>query len=252
MKKIDLKHKTVLITGATRGIGQAIAQNFYDAGANLIVTGTSKNGENLLLKSMENLNSSQNINYYSVDFRHIEEVHSFLNVLKSKDRIDICINNAGSNQIKMIKDISYKDITNLHKVNLNAPFLILSVVLEKMKKNNWGRVVNIGSLWSKLSREGRSIYSSSKYGLMGLTVTAALEYASFNVLVNMVSPGFVRTDLSKATLSKREKEEIESKIPIGKFARPIDIANTVLFLCSEMNNYITGQNIIVDGGYICE
>ena len=127
MKKIDLKHKTVLITGATRGIGQAIAQNFIDAGANVIVTGTKKDGEDLLLKSIENLKSSQNIEYYSVDFQHMEQIHSFLNVLKSKDRIDICINNARSNQIKMIKDISYKDITNLHKVNLNAPFLNLII-----------------------------------------------------------------------------------------------------------------------------
>ena len=87
---------------------------------------------------------------------------------------------------------------------------------------------------------------------MGLTVTAALEYASFNVLVNMVSPGFVLTDLSKVILSKKEKEDIERKIPVGRFAKPIDIANMVLFLTSEMNSYITGQNIIVDGGYICE
>ena len=88
--------------------------------------------------------------------------------------------------------------------------------------------------------------------LMGLTVTAALEYAPSNVLVNMVSPGFVWTDLSKKTLTREEKIEIEHKIPIGEFANPMQIADTVLFLCSEMNSYITGQNIIVDGGYICE
>ena len=252
MKNIDLEHKTVLITGATRGIGLATAQNFVDAGANVIVTGTKKGGEDLLLKSIENLKSNQNIEYYSVDFRHMEQVHSFLNILKSEDRIDICITNAGSNQIKMIKDISFEDIQVLHSVNLYAPFMILSAVLEKMKKNHWGRVVNIGSLWSKLSREGRSIYSSSKNGLMGLTVTAALEYAPFNVLVNMVSPGFVWTDLSKKTLTEKEKLEIERKIPLREFAKPMYIADTVLFLCCEMNSYITGQNIIVDGGYICE
>ena len=252
MKKIDLKHKIVLITGATRGIGLATAKNFIDAGAKVILTGTKKSGEDLLLESIENLKSNQNFKYYSVDFQHLEQVHSFLKILKSEDRIDICINNAGTNQIRMIKDISFKEINNIHKVNLYAPFLILSVVLEKMKINNWGRVVNIGSLWSKLSKEGRSMYSSSKYGLMGLTVTSALEYASSNVLVNMISPGFVWTDLSKNTLTKKEKMEIESKIPVGEFANPMYIADTVLFLCSDMNNYITGQNIIVDGGYICE
>ena len=252
MKKIDLKNKIVLITGATRGIGLATAKNFIDAGAKVILTGTKKSGEDLLLKSIENLKSNQNFKYYSVDFQHLEEVLSFLNILKSEDRIDICINNAGTNQIRMIKDISFKEINKIHKVNLYAPFLILSVVLEKMKINNWGRVVNIGSLWSKLSKEGRSMYSSSKHGLMGLTVTSALEYASSNVLVNMISPGFVWTDLSKKTLTKKEKMEIERKIPVGEFANPMYIADTVLFLCSDMNNYITGQNIIVDGGYICE
>ena len=252
MKKIDLRNKNVLITVATRVIGQAIAKNFIDAGANLILTGTNKSGKDPLLKSMGDLKSNQHIEYYSVDFQHLEQLHSFLDILTLLDRIDICINNAGSNQIKMIKDISFEDIQVLHSVNLYAPFMILSKVLEKMKKNNWGRVVNIGSLWSKLSREGRSIYSSSKNGLMGLTVTAALEYAPFNVLVNMVSPGFVWTDLSKKTLTEKEKLEIERKIPLREFAKPMYIADTVLFLCCEMNSYITGQNIIVDGGYICE
>ena len=96
------------------------------------------------------------------------------------------------------------------------------------------------------------MYSSSKHGLLGLTVTAALEYAVYNVLVNMVSPGFVWTDLSRQTLSKKEKKEIESRIPAGRFAGPEEIASAVLFLCSDLNSYITGQNIIVDGGYICE
>jgi len=96
------------------------------------------------------------------------------------------------------------------------------------------------------------MYSSSKSALVGLTVTAALEYARDSILVNAVSPGFVWTDLSKSTLSEDEKKAIEANIPLGRFAQPEDIANTILFLCSDLNNYITGQNIIVDGGYICE
>lgn len=250
--KIDLTGKTALITGATRGIGLAIARVFLSAGANLIITGTQEAGKNLIDKRLQKLNDDQIIEYIAVDFGNEESFDLFLDTLKSKERIDICVNNAGTNHIKKIEEISFEDIQKLHRVNLYSPFLILSIVLEKMKKNGWGRVVNIGSLWSKLSREGRSLYSSSKYGLMGLTVTAALEYAPFNVLVNMVSPGFVWTDLSKAMLKPQEKMDIENKIPIGKFAKSEDIANPVLYLCSELNNYITGQNIIVDGGYICE
>lgn len=249
---INLNGKTALITGATRGIGLAIARIFLSAGANLIVTGTRDSGKNLIFNQLPKLNDNQTIEYIAVDFNFRDSVDFFLNRLKLKEEIDICVNNAGTNCIKKISDISIYDIQKLHMVNLHVPFLIQSVVLEKMKQKRWGRVVNIGSLWSKLSREGRSLYSSSKYGLMGLTVTAALEYAPYNVLVNMVSPGFVLTDLSKAMLTPREMRDIENRIPIGRFAECEDIATPVLFLCSGANNYITGQNIIVDGGYICE
>ncbi len=252
MKTIDLTGKTTLITGATRGIGLSTAHSFINAGSNLVLTGTKEMGREQIDKIINKTREGQIIEYISVDFKSKESINLFLENLKSKDKIDICVNNAGTNHIKMLKDVSFTDIESLHRINLYAPFLILSTVLEKMKRNNCGRVVNIGSLWSKLSRKGRSLYSSSKYGLMGLTVTAALEYASFNVLVNMVSPGFVWTDLSKATLTPHEKNDIEEKIPLGRFAEPEDIANTVLFLCSDMNNFITGQNIFVDGGYICE
>ncbi len=252
MKEIDLSGKTALITGATRGIGLAIAREFLSAGANLILTGTKKGGEGLIFKELQKMNNEQIMEYIEVDFSSMKSLSTFLHILKNKEKIDICVNNAGINYIKEIKEISIDDIQFLHRVNLYAPFLILSSVLENMKKNKWGRVVNIGSLWSILSRKGRALYSSSKYGLMGLTVTAALEYAPFNILINMVSPGFVWTDLSKSTLPQEEKREIEKRIPVGRFANPEDIAHTVLFLCCEMNNYITGQNIIVDGGYICE
>ena len=249
MKVIDLSGKTALVTGATRGIGLAIAREFQSAGANLIVTGTMKASTDLISEKIPKCNSNQSIEYVDTDFSSTESLNAFLDTLKRKERIDICVNNAGTNHIKEIQDISIEDIQWLHRINLHAPFLVLSVVLPNMKKNGWGRVVNIGSLWSILSRKGRSLYSSSKYGLMGVTVTAALEYAPFDILVNMVSPGFVWTDLSKSTLAAEERLNIEEKIPIGRFAEPKDIANTVLFLCSEMNSYITGQNIVVDGGY---
>jgi len=252
MKKIDLAGKTALVTGGTRGIGLAIAREFLSAGANLIVTGKRPSGERPTLEELNSLKSDQMVEYVAVDFAKTEEVERFIHFLSSRKQLEICVNNAGTNLIKPIEDINTEDIQRLHNVNLYAPFSILAAVMPIMKTAGWGRIVNIGSLWSKLSRKGRANYAASKHGLMGLTVTAALEGALFNVLVNMVSPGFVWTDLSKATLKPEEKAEIERKIPLGKFALPVDIANPVLFLCSEMNNYITGQNIIVDGGYICE
>jgi len=252
MKKVDLAGRTAIVTGATRGIGLAIARELLSAGANLILTGTRQESKGCLPECLVPDDGRRVIEYTNVDFTDIVSTNNFLDFIKSKNKIDICINNAGINEIKSIKDVSIQDIQRVHSVNLHAPFLVLSTVLDVMKREGWGRVVNIGSLWSILSRQGRAMYSSSKHGLLGLTVTAALEYAAYNVLVNMVSPGFVWTDLSKTTLSKSEKGEIERKIPVGRFAEPEEIANTVLFLCSDLNSYITGQNIIVDGGYICE
>jgi 3-oxoacyl-[acyl-carrier protein] reductase len=252
MKTIDFTGKTALVTGGTRGIGLAIAREFLTAGANLIVTGTRPSSAKSTLEELNSLKSGQVVEYIAVDFAKREDVEGFLDFLRSREKLEICVNNAGTNLIKAIEDISTEDVQRLHSVNLYAPFAILAAVMGKMKTAGWGRIVNIGSLWSKLSRKGRANYAASKYGLMGLTVTAALEGAPFNVLANMVSPGFVWTDLSKATLKPEEKVKIARRIPVGKFALPVDIANPVLFLCSEMNNYITGQNIIVDGGYICE
>jgi len=255
MKNIDLIGKVALITGGTRGIGKAIVKELVASGCNIYLTGMaprSAKDYDDIIKSFKPINKEQYIKFISADFNRKESIQEFINMIQSINKIDICINNAGTNQIINIKDISIDDIKKIHQVNLYLPFIILGTVLEKMKNNNWGRVVNVGSLWSKLSRSGRSIYSASKHGLMGLTVTSALEYASHGVLVNMVSPGFVMTDLSKKTLDENEKKNIESNIPLGKFAQPNEIANVVLFLCSKLNSYITGQNIIVDGGYICE
>jgi 3-oxoacyl-[acyl-carrier protein] reductase len=118
-----------------------------------------------------------------------------------------------------------------------------------MKKNNYGRVVNIASIFGVISREKRSIYSSSKSGLIGLTRAMALDLAPHNILVNSVSPGFVLTDLTKKMLGGPEIRELKSKIPIKRLAMPADISKVVLFLSSDLNTYLVGQNIIVDGGY---
>lgn len=252
MKKIDLSGRTAIVTGATRGIGFAIARELSAAGADLILTGTKKESKEMLMEKFAISGAGQKIEYMAVDFADKTGTRKFIDKLKKKTRIDICVNNSGINRIRTICDVTLEDIQHIHSVNLHAPFMILKTVLDIMKIRQWGRVVNIGSLWSILSRRGRSAYSSSKYGLMGLTVTAALEYAPHNILVNMVSPGFVWTDLSRSTLSAEERQAIEKSIPSGRFAAPEEIANTVLFLCSDLNSYITGQNIVVDGGYICE
>jgi 3-oxoacyl-[acyl-carrier protein] reductase len=120
-----------------------------------------------------------------------------------------------------------------------------------MKKMNYGRIVNIASIWSIITKPGRAVYAATKSGLVGMTRAVAVDLAPYGILVNAVSPGFVNTELTKNTLSPEECESLSSQVPMGRFAEPEEIARTVLFLSSDWNTYLTGQNLVVDGGYAC-
>ena len=119
-----------------------------------------------------------------------------------------------------------------------------------MQERKFGRIINITSIFGVISKAKRSIYTTTKFGLRGLTVTSAIELAPYNVLVNSVSPGFVLTELTKSILSEEEMKNLASQVPIGRFAEPDEISHVVLFLASPLNTYLTGQNIVVDGGFV--
>ena len=242
---IDFMGKTVLITGATRGIGKAIADAFMDSGANLLLTGTKP--EEIEQRSEEKKNTK--VKWLKADFSLPGGIASFIEQLKSADAIDICVNNAGINIIKPYAEYSADEYQRLMSINLTAPFSITQQLIPDMKQKGFGRIVNIASIWSKISKPGRSLYTTSKTGLVGLTTSLAVEHASSNILVNAVSPGFTRTELTEQSLSLDEMKQLSKQIPVGRFAEPNEIAQTVLFLCSEMNTYITGQNFVVDGGF---
>ena len=247
--EIDFKGKVILVTGATRGLGKQIADDFHDAGADLILTGTNAD---LISQLNDDLNKKgiKNVRYLTVDFSKDESMNNFLGELSKYSKIDVCINNAGVNKINYIYDCSELDWNYIIDVNLKAPFRIIQEVSKLMKKNGYGRIVNIASIFGVISREKRSIYSSSKAGLVGLTRAAAIDLAPCNILVNSVSPGFVLTELTKSILSQAEIDELTSIIPSRRMAVPEDISKVVLFLSSDLNTYIAGQNIIVDGAYV--
>lgn len=245
---LDFTNKTALITGATRGIGKSIADCLYEAGANLILTGTNKEEiDNLNLKNKEK--GITNIQFLQADFSEIKSTEIFLKKLNEYVSIDICINNAGVNKIDDFNNTTVEDFEWIHDINLKIPYQILKVVGPKMIKNNYGRIVNVASIWSVITRPGRSMYTSSKNALVGLTKTLAVEWASHNVLVNAVSPGFTLTELTKTTNTLKQLKDIESIIPAKRMAEPIEIARVIAFLCSDLNTYLTGQNITIDGGY---
>ena len=247
--KIDFQGQTVLVTGATRGMGKNFADDFAELGADLILTGTDKDKiETLNREAKHDRHASRK--YYAVDFSNSESTKSFIEAIEAYKKIDVCINNAGINRINFIYETLIEDWKDILNVNLEAPFMITRSVSRSMKKNRYGRIINIASIFGVISKAKRSIYTTTKFGLRGLTVSSAIELAPYNVLVNSVSPGFVLTELTKSILSEEEMKYLASQVPIGRFAEPDEISRVVLFLASSLNTYLTGQNIVVDGGFV--
>jgi 3-oxoacyl-[acyl-carrier protein] reductase len=221
-----MKERTALVTGSSRGIGKAIAQQLVEDGINVITP-----------------------THHEMDLASNESIDQYLDSLSCN--IDILVNNAGINQIESFQNLSDSALLDTMQINLIAPLRIARGVVTGMMDRKFGRIVNIGSIWSLVSKPGRLAYSVSKDGLNGFTRTLAVEVASFNVLVNTVSPGFVNTDLTRQNNTPQEIEEICKKIPMGRLAETQEIAQFVSFLCSDANSYITGQCLVMDGGFTC-
>jgi 3-oxoacyl-[acyl-carrier protein] reductase len=242
--KIDFKNKTVIVTGGTRGIGDAIVKLFQECNAQVITTGTH-------FDDIERLNqaSDTRVKYIHLDLTSNESVQQFLGYIAKLDKIDVLINNAGVNKIDSIEKVSEEDWDWINNVNLRGPYLLTRAVSKIMQNQGYGRMVNIASIFGVVSKAKRSAYSTTKWGLVGFTKAVALDLAPHNILVNAVSPGFVDTELTRKILGNKEIEELINTIPQKRLADAEEIAKTVLFLSSDYNTYITGQNIIVDGGF---
>jgi len=234
---MDDKKYFAVVTGGTRGIGFAIAERLLNDGISVIVTGTSNEA-----------NYPNGADYYCVDFMDDNSVSSFIKFLKKKP-INILVNNAGINKIEEFERISIEDFDSIQKVNLKAPFLLCQAVIPHMREINWGRIVNITSIWGRVTKEFRAAYSSSKFGLDGMTASLAAEVAQFGILANSVGPGFIETELTSKILGAKGISEIKSTIPIKRLGGPDEVASLVSWLVSEENTYISGQNIMIDGGF---
>jgi len=246
---IDFTGQTVLITGGTRGIGAAIAKEFHDAGANLILTGDNQAEIDQCIES--DLSAGlEGIEYMQVEFTNDDSLDGFFKKIAKLSRLDVLVNNAGTNRNNPIDEIKTEDIDLLHAVNLRAHFLLTREVAKLMKAAKSGKIVSIASIWGVISRERRAAYSATKWGIIGLTKAVAADLGPYNVLVNAVSPGFTLTELTKATLSQEEYDSLSAQVPLRRFATPDEIARIVMFLASPLNTYITGQNIVVDGGFV--
>lgn len=219
--------KTVFLTGASRGIGHAIAKKLKVKKYIII----SPNRQEL------DLADKQSISRYFEKHKNIP--------------IDILINNAGINYPQWIHELEDENIIHTLSVNLIAPIRLIRACTQHMMQKKWGRIVNISSMFGIVARGKQSAYVASKHGMLGLTKALALELGQYNILVNAVCPGFVKTDLTNR--NSKEKNDILAKdIPLKRFAKPEEIAEVVAFLVSERNTYINGASIVVDGGYTCK
>ncbi|PLY06392.1 MAG: SDR family oxidoreductase [Arcobacter sp.] len=240
---LDFKNKKVLITGATRGIGFEIAKAFEELNATVIITGTK---DNFITKEF-------NCHYEKLFINNENNCKNQINSIINKyNGFDICINNVGINRINPIEKTDYEDLENIILTNLTAPIYITSLVSKKMIENKKGSIINIGSIFGTVSKMGRSPYTATKSGIIGVTKTMSIDLADHNILVNCVSPGFVDTELTRKVLGEEQMKIMAKRIPLKRLASAKDIAPLILFLCSEFNTYITGQNIIIDGGFTLE
>ncbi len=246
---IDLSGKTVLITGGTRGIGAAIASMFAAAKADLIITGTQADGVSRRVEKLKSITSGT-VQGLVADFTESESLEALCTRIRGLSSLHILINNAGTNLIVPIDEVKGGDLDRIVSLNLRAPILLSKEAAILMKRAHWGRIVNVGSIWSVITKPGRAIYTASKFGLVGLTKATAVDLGPYNILVNTLSPGFTLTELTKTTLSVEEQKRLAQQVPMRRFAEPEEMARVALFLCSELNTYITGQNIVVDGGFV--
>lgn len=214
--------RTVFITGSSRGIGKAIAMRLFR--------------EYRILAPMRS----------ELD---LTDEASVARYIKKLPNIDILINNAGVNIPQWIEEMTDKNIWETMKVNLIAPLMLARAVVPGMKKRKWGRIVNISSAFGIVARGKQTLYTATKHGINGFTKALALELAPYNILVNSVCPGFAKTDMVIARNSKEKVAKLIADIPLGRLVEPSEIAELVAFLVSDKNTYISGENVVIDGGF---
>src|SRR6266700_2852674 len=231
--------RRALVTGGTRGIGAATVIALIEAGDEVIVTGRSPSAQ-----------VPQGCRYLTCDLAHPKALREFSRIVEGLD-ISVLINNAGINKIGAISEYDVDDFNRIQHVNVTAPFVLCKAAIPSMQRRQFGRIVNITSIFSVVSKPGRSAYSASKSGLLGLTRALALEVAADNILINCVAPGIVDTELTHSVLGDPGIAELRSLVPMGRLATSDEIAKYIRFLASEENTYMTGQNLVVDGGFTC-
>ena len=239
----DLKGKNILITGASGGIGNSIIKKLYQAEANILASGTRIEKLNELKEKF------QNIGILKFDISQSDKIEEFIEnaTIELGGNLDCVVNNAGVTQDNLAIRMSLEEWQEVININLTSTFLISKSAIKKMLKNKSGKIVNITSVVGHTGNLGQANYTASKAGIVAMSKSLALEYAKKNININCISPGFIKTDMTQK-LDQKFKDIIISKIPSARLGETYDVANAVLFLCSNQSDYINGETLHVNGG----
>ncbi len=239
----DLRNKKIIVTGASGGIGFSIIEKLNNNGANILATGTK-------IEKLEDLKKKfENIKILKFDISNSDKIGDFIE--KATDELggslDCLINNAGVTQDNLAIRMSFEEWKKVIDINLSSVFLLSKFAIKKMLKNKSGKIVNITSVVGHTGNVGQANYTASKAGIVAMSKSLAIEYAKKNININCISPGFIKTNMTDI-LDEKFKEVIISKIPSARLGEPNDVANAVVFLCSNQSSYINGETLHVNGG----
>ena len=242
-----LKGKVAVITGGTRGIGNAIAKKYAENGANLAIIAT-KDNEKAQAAIEELKKNGTDVKLYLCDIKNADQVASVSEaILADFGGVDIVVNNAGITRDNLLPGLSIADIDDVIDINLKGTMYVTRSFIRNFIKRKGGNIINISSVVGLMGNKGQANYAASKAGIVGFTKTVAKEYGRKNIRCNAIAPGYIATEMT-AQLSEAQTEELKKQLPLTRLGTPEDIAELALFLASEKSSYITGEVIKVDGG----
>jgi NAD(P)-dependent dehydrogenase (short-subunit alcohol dehydrogenase family) len=250
MDLFNVKGKTALVTGGSKGLGKAMARGLVEAGADVVI---SSRHENELKPALDEIlrGTDQKGRYIVADMsKRADVLRLARSALELTGRVDILVNNAGTNIPQAIDQIKDEDWDAVMETNLNSIMVLTRALVPQMKSRGWGRVIHISSVMGFISKEGRNAYSATKSALIGLARANALDLGRHGITVNCLAPGPFLTDLPGRLLSAQEKEEFAKVTALGRWADPKELVGPLLLLASDAGGYITGETLVVDGGWL--